>query len=99
MIISGWGILLLFGTNQASTQVLVPYPPFGLATITVLILASYMMLVGIYNSARLVSVNSTLRKAIQKHTLESNLLESIDQQKWKMKFVKPSIASFTIRIF
>ena len=77
MIISGWGILLLFGTNQASTQVLVPYPPFGLATITVLILASYMMLVGIYNSARLVSVNSTLRKAIQKHTLQSNLLESI----------------------
>ena len=79
MIISGWGILLLFGTNQATNQVLAPYPPFGLATITVLILASYMMLVGIYNSARLVSVNSTLRKTIQKHTLESNLLESIGQ--------------------
>ena len=66
MIISGWGILLLFGTNQASNQVLVPYPPFGLATISVLILASYMMLLGIYNSARLVSVNSTLRKTIRK---------------------------------
>jgi hypothetical protein len=79
MIISGWGILLLFGTNQASNQVLVPYPPFGLATITVLILASYMMFLGIYNSARLVSVNSTLRKTIRKHTLESNLLESIGQ--------------------
>ena len=79
MIISGWGILLLFGTNQASNQVLVPYPPFGLATITVLILASYMMFLGIYNSARLVSVNLTLRKTIRKHTLESNLLESIGQ--------------------
>jgi RNA-binding protein YhbY len=79
MIISGWGILLLFGTNQASNQVLVPYPPFGLATITVLILASYMTLLGIYNAARLVSVNLTLRKTIRKHALESNLLESIGQ--------------------
>ena len=79
MIISGWGILLLFGTNQAVSQVLAPYPPFGIATITVLISASYMILLGIYNSARLVSVNTQLRKAIHKHTLESNLLESIGQ--------------------
>lgn len=79
MIISGWGILLLFGTNQAVSQVLAPYPPFGIATITVLISASYMILIGIYNSARLVSVNTQLRKAIRKHTLESNLLESIGQ--------------------
>jgi hypothetical protein len=88
MIISGWGILLLFGTNQASNQVLVPYPPFGLATITVVILASYMMLLGIYNSARLVSVNSTLRKTIQKHTLESNLLESIGQAEMEYEIRK-----------
>jgi hypothetical protein len=79
MIISGWGILLLFGTNQAVSQVLAPYPPFGIATITVLISDSYMILIGIYNSARLVSVNTQLRKAIRKHTLESNLLESIGQ--------------------
>jgi hypothetical protein len=79
MIISGWGILLLFGANQAVSQVLAPYPPFGIATITVLISALYMILIGIYNSARLVSVNTQLRKAIRKHTLESNLLESIGQ--------------------
>jgi hypothetical protein len=79
MIISGWGILLLFGANQAVSQVLAPYPPFGIATITVLISALYMILIGIYNSARLVSVNTHLRKAIHKHTLESNLLESIGQ--------------------
>jgi hypothetical protein len=59
--------------------VLAPYPTFGIATITVLVSASYMILIGIYNSARLVSVNTQLRKAIRKYTLESNLLDSIGQ--------------------
>jgi hypothetical protein len=77
MIISGWGILLLFATNQAASQIVVPYPPFGLVTSTALILASYLMLLGIYNSARLVSINADLRKSIYKHALESRLLNLI----------------------
>ena len=36
MIISGWGILLMFATDQALVQSLAPYPPFGLVTNTVL---------------------------------------------------------------
>jgi len=35
MIVSGWGIFLIFGANQVATQIVAPYPPFGLATITV----------------------------------------------------------------
>ena len=77
MIISGWGILLLFATNQATSQTVVPYPPFGLVTNTALILASYLMLMGIYNSARLVSLNSDLRRTIYKHAFESKLLSLI----------------------
>ena len=77
MIISGWGILLVFSANQATLQTLVPYPPFGLATSTVLILASFLMLLGIYNSATLVSVNNILRKSIREHALESKLLDLI----------------------
>jgi hypothetical protein len=77
MIISGWGILLLFATNQATSQIVVPYPPFGLVTNTALILASYLMLLGIYNSARLVSINAGLRRSIYKHALESRLLNLI----------------------
>jgi hypothetical protein len=41
-----------------------PYPPFGLAMITVLNIAGYLMLLGIYNSASLVSTNNDLRKFI-----------------------------------
>jgi hypothetical protein len=77
MVISGWGILLLFATNQAASQTVVPYPPFGLATSTALILATYLMLLGIYNSARLVSINADLRKSIYRHAFESKLLNLI----------------------
>jgi hypothetical protein len=79
MIISGWGILLIFGANQATTLIVAPYPPFGLATITVLNIASYLMLLGIYNSATLVSANNNLRISIRKHALESRLLGLIGQ--------------------
>jgi glucan phosphoethanolaminetransferase (alkaline phosphatase superfamily) len=78
MIISGWGIFLIFATNQAVTQIVSPYPPFGLATITVLNVAGYLMLLGIYNSASLVSTNNSLRKYIRRHALlKSNLLDLI----------------------
>jgi hypothetical protein len=88
MIISGWGILLIFSANQAITQILAPYPPFGLATLTVLVVAAFLMLLGIYNSSVLVSTNNTLRKSIRKHALESRLLDIIGQQKWRKKFRK-----------
>jgi hypothetical protein len=77
MIISGWGILLIFSSNQAATQIVIPYPPFGLVTITILVMASYLMLIGIYNSATLVSANNELRRTIHKRALESKLLGAI----------------------
>jgi hypothetical protein len=79
MIISGWGILFIFSSNQAVTQIVIPYPPFGLPTVTILVIASYLMLLGIYNSATLVSTNNELRKSIYKRALESKLLELIGQ--------------------
>lgn len=74
MIISGWGILLIFSSNQAVTQVVIPYPPFGLPTLTILVTGAYLMLLGIYNSANLVSTNNELRKSIYKRALESKFL-------------------------
>ncbi|MGC2575300.1 MAG: hypothetical protein WA364_27655, partial [Candidatus Nitrosopolaris sp.] len=74
MIISGWGIFLIFSANQAEAQITGPYPPFGTTTITILNIAAFLMLVGIYNSAVLVSASNDLRKSIYKHALESKLL-------------------------
>ena len=74
MIISGWGILFIFSSSQAVTQIIIPYPPFGLPTITILVTGACLMLLGIYNSATLVSTNNQLRKSIHKRALESKFL-------------------------
>jgi hypothetical protein len=77
-IISAFGIVLLFTSNQAIILVSFTYPPFGLATVSFMGLSSYLILVGIYSSAISVSQDVSLRKLIRKHTLmEVKLLESI----------------------
>lgn len=83
MIISGWGIFLIFAANQAVVQLVTPYPPFGLATVTVLSTAGYLMLLGIYGSATLVSANTNLRKSIHKHALESKLLNVLGHAEYE----------------
>ena len=70
MIIAGWGIFFIFSANQATTQLIKPYPPFGILTVTILNVAAYLMVLGIYNSATLVSKNNTLRSYIHKSALK-----------------------------
>ena len=77
MIIAGCGIFLIFSADQGEAQITGPYPPFGVASLTVLNTAAFLMLIGIYNSAVLVSTNNDLRKSIYKHALESKLLDAI----------------------
>jgi hypothetical protein len=78
MIISAYGLALIFGSEQALTLANRPYPPFGLATISFLGLSSYLVLVGIYSSAVSVAEDSRLRQSIRNFALkESRLLDSI----------------------
>lgn len=78
MRISGYGIMLLFSSNQITGLALAPYPPFGLATLSFLGLASYLMLLGIYSSAISVAQDVKLRRFI-KNTLQQQtaLLDNI----------------------
>jgi hypothetical protein len=78
MIISAYGFVLLFASNQAIVLVTGPYPPFGLATVSFMGLSSYLLMVGIYSSAVSVSLDVGLRKTIQRSVTEqSNMLHSI----------------------
>ena len=88
MIISGFGIFLIFAANQAATQIVSPYPSFGLSSITVLNISTFLMLLGIYNSATFVSANHDLRKLIRKHALESRLLDIIGQAEMEKEIRK-----------
>ena len=49
MIISAYGFILLFVSNQAIFLVNYNYPPFGLATISYVGLSSFLVLIGIYS--------------------------------------------------
>jgi hypothetical protein len=78
MIISAFGLILLFVSNQAIVLVTAPYPPFGLVTVSFIGLSSYLILVGIYSSAISVSEDVVIRRTIRKLvTKESELLDSI----------------------
>jgi hypothetical protein len=78
MIISAYGMMLLFSSNQATALTLIPYPPFGLITVSFFGLASILVFVGIYSSAISVSQDSKLRKSIRSFAIEqTRLLDSI----------------------
>ena len=95
LIISAFGIVLLFTSNQAIILVSFTYPPFGLVTISFLGISSYLILVGIYSSAISVSQDIRLRKSIKNHALkEVNLLDSIGTAQMQQE-IEGKVISFT----
>jgi len=78
MIISAYGFVLLFTSNQAIVLVNFDYPPFGLITISLMGISSYLLLVGIYSAAVSIAQDMQLRQIVRKVALqESKLLDSI----------------------
>jgi hypothetical protein len=78
IIVSAYGFVLLFLSNQAIVLVSAPYPPFGLATVCFVGLSSSLVLVGIYSSAVSLAHDAKLRELIRTSALEqTRLLDSI----------------------
>ena len=78
MIISAYGMTLVFAANQPTGLILIPYPPFGLTSICFMVLATYLVFLGIYSSAISVAEDSRLRQSIRKIALkESQFLDVI----------------------
>jgi hypothetical protein len=89
MMISAYGMMLLFSSNQATGLALVPYPPFGLATVSFFGLSSFLVFVGIYSSAISVSEDFELRKSIRRYAIEeSRLLDSIGMAQMEREIEK-----------
>ncbi len=92
MIISAYGIMLLFTSNQATVLITAPYPPFGLATISFMGLSSYLMLVGIYSSAVSVAQDVKLRKSLRKSVeQQTNILDNIGSSQMEQEIRKKVI--------
>ncbi len=78
---------LLFTSNQPLGLIFAPYPPFGLATICYMSLASYLILLGIYSSAISVANDTRLRRSIKKSlSTRTNLLDNIGDAEMKQQF-------------
>jgi len=89
MVIAGWGIFFIFSANQASTQIIAHYPPFGITTLTIMNVAAYLVVLGIYNSATLVSSNNSLRSYIHQRALKLlNPIGRAEMEKEIQKTVK-----------
>jgi hypothetical protein len=78
LVIAGFGFLLLFSSNQAMLLSIAPYPPFGLVTITVIGIASYLVVVGLYTSTVSLSQDTELLRSLKRIARsKSGLLDSI----------------------
>lgn len=71
--------MLLFTANQPTFLLLVPYPPFGLVTVSFMGLASYLFYLGIYSASISVSEDTKLRQSIRKAAIKESteFLDSI----------------------
>jgi hypothetical protein len=66
MIISAIGLLLLIVSLQAQILITAPFPPFGLLSVSLMGLSSYLIFIGVYSSAVSVSEDSELRRVIRR---------------------------------
>lgn len=66
LVFTGFGFFLLFSSNQAILMSIAPYPPFGIATITAMGLAAYLVVIGLYTSTVSMSQDSELRRYIRR---------------------------------
>ena len=77
MTIAGYGMVLFYVTLQAQVSQ-AAYPPFGLVSTACVGLSTYLIYVGLYSSAVIVSQDLALRQSIRKSlTAQSKLLDSM----------------------
>jgi hypothetical protein len=76
MTLASYGFILLYISGQVSL-VACPYPPFGIATLDISGLSSFLLLTGLYSTAISLSRHAELRKAIR-NSIESQHSKLID---------------------
>ena len=62
LIISAYGVMLLYISNLAIVITSTPFPPFGIVSISFTGLAAFLILTGIYHSALSIAIDLELTK-------------------------------------
>ena len=86
LIIFGLGMALFFVSGSA-TVIHAPFPPFGLATVAVAGISSYLLFLGLYSSAISLSEDSTLRKQIRKSAEDSKFFLKLSDAEIEKKII------------
>jgi hypothetical protein len=88
MIISAYGMMLMFTSNQPTGLIQAPYPPFGLVTAAFFGLAAFLFLIGVYSSAISVSQDRNIRKYIQNYAKQLTFLGGIGSSEMENEIQK-----------
>jgi hypothetical protein len=85
LALSASGIMILFSSIQITILQLIPYPPFGLSTLLAMPISSYLLLIGLYYSARSISQDTQLLQSLKKRIKDesSAFLGSIGSAEWE----------------
>jgi hypothetical protein len=79
---TGIGLILLFGANASSLIIMTPYPPWGIISITFMIVGAYFIVIGLDSAGLYLATDSSLRKIIQISPLKDyDILKSLGQAK------------------
>ena len=86
LALSAAGIMMLFSSIQITILQLIPYPPFGLSTLSTMPIASYLLLVGLYYSAKSISYDTQLLHSLKKRVRDepSAFLGGIGSAEWQL---------------
>ena len=85
LAISATGMMLLFSSNQISLIQIIPYPPFGLTTISLISISSFLILTGLYSLAYSMAHDKKLLESARKIVKEksSKFLYDIGSSQWQ----------------
>jgi hypothetical protein len=76
------GIMLMFSSVEVGLILLPVYPPFGLTTLALAGLASFLLFLGIINSSKIVA-RDLHRELFRSITGDSKMLSCIGQAEWR----------------
>lgn len=85
LVVSAVGMMLLFSSNQISLIQIIPYPPFGLTTISLISIASFLTLTGLFSLAYSMAHDKKLLENARRAAKEkaSRFLYDIGSSQWQ----------------
>ena len=82
IIMTGIGLILLFGANASSLIIFTPYPPWGVISTAFLIAGSYSLIIGLDSATLYIATDSSLRRVVEKSPQKNyDILKSLGQAK------------------